>query len=89
MHDKASQQVLRRMIAPFILRRTKNDVLNELPEKTEVTRKVQLSQEEWALYDNIRQQALLNLSDGEAYTFADAHRAHSSASGCVQCTAHR
>ena len=66
MHDKASQQVLRRMIAPFILRRTKNDVLNELPEKTEVTRKVQLSQEEWALYDNIRQQALLNLSDGEA-----------------------
>lgn len=66
LHDKASQQVLRRMIAPFILRRTKNDVLSELPEKTEVTRKVELSQAEWALYDHIRQQALLNLSDGEA-----------------------
>lgn len=66
LHDKGAQQVLRRMIAPFILRRTKNDVLNELPQKTEVTRKVELSQEEWALYDHIRQQALLNLADGEA-----------------------
>ena len=41
-------------------------MLNELPEKTEVTRKVQLSPEEWALYDNIRQKALINLADGEA-----------------------
>ena len=66
LHDKATQRVLRRVISPFILRRTKNDVLNELPEKTEVTRKVQLSPEEWALYDNIRQKALINLADGEA-----------------------
>lgn len=66
LHDKATQRVLRSVISPFILRRTKNDVLNELPEKTEVTRKVQLSPEEWALYDNIRQKALINLADGEA-----------------------
>ena len=66
LHDKGTQRVLRRVISPFILRRTKNDVLNELPEKTEVTRKVQLSPEEWALYDNIRQKALINLADGEA-----------------------
>lgn len=66
LHDKATQRVLRRVISPFILRRTKNDVLNELPEKTEVTRKVELSPEEWALYDNIRQKALINLADGEA-----------------------
>ena len=66
LHDKSSQRLLRRVISPFILRRTKNDVLNELPEKTEVTRKVQLSEAEWALYDNIRQRALVNLADGDA-----------------------
>lgn len=66
LHDKATQRVLRRVISPFILRRTKNDVLNELPEKTEGTRKVELSPEEWAFYDNIRQKALINLADGEA-----------------------
>ena len=64
--DKDTQRVLRRIISPFILRRTKNDVLNELPEKTEITRKVDLSEEEWAFYDHIRQQALVNIEAGES-----------------------
>ena len=64
--DKEAQRLLRRIISPFILRRTKNDVLNELPEKTEITRKVDLSEEEWAFYDHIRQQALLNIEEGES-----------------------
>ena len=62
-HDKERQRLLKRLITPFILRRTKNDVLNELPEKTEITLKVDLSEEEWAFYDNLRQRALASLED--------------------------
>ncbi len=43
------------------MRRTKEDVLNELPEKTEITLRVELSPEEQALYDNLRQEAIMNL----------------------------
>ena len=38
--------------------------MNELPEKTEITVRVELSAEEQALYDNLRQQAIANLEEG-------------------------
>ena len=63
-HDMARQQLLRKILSPFLLRRTKDDVLNELPEKTEITVRVELSAEEQALYDNLRQQAIANLEEG-------------------------
>ena len=63
-HDQERQRLLRRLLAPFLLRRTKDDVLNELPDKTEITMRVELSQEEQALYDNMRQQAIANLEQG-------------------------
>lgn len=62
--EKEPQRLLKRMLSPFILRRTKNEVLSELPEKTEITLKVELSAEERALYDRLRQEAILNLEDG-------------------------
>lgn len=62
-HDKDRQRQLKRIITPFILRRTKSDVLSELPKKTEITLKVDLSEEEWAFYDNIRQKALANIEN--------------------------
>lgn len=62
--EKEPQRLLKRMLSPFILRRTKNEVLNELPEKTEITLKVELSPAERALYDRFRQEAILNLEDG-------------------------
>ncbi len=65
-HDKETQKVLRRIISPFILRRTKTDVLNELPEKTEITIKVDLSDEEMAFYEHIREEALTNLADSSS-----------------------
>lgn len=65
-HDKGVQKQLKRIISPFILRRTKTDVLNELPEKTEITLKVDLSEEELAFYDTIREEALANLASGES-----------------------
>ncbi len=63
-HNQERQRLLRRLLSPFLLRRTKDDVLNELPEKTEVTLHVELSAEEQALYDNLRQQAIANLEEG-------------------------
>ena len=65
-HNKERQRLLKKVITPFVLRRTKNDVLNELPEKTEITLKVNLSEEEWAFYDNLRQKALASVEDQNA-----------------------
>ena len=63
-HDAERQRLLRRLLSPFLLRRTKDDVLSELPEKTEITLRVELSADEQALYDNLRQQAIANLEEG-------------------------
>jgi len=63
-HNQERQRLLRRLLSPFLLRRTKDDVLNDLPEKTEITIRVELSADEMALYDNLRQQAIANLEEG-------------------------
>ena len=62
-HDTERQRLLSRLLSPFLLRRTKDEVLNELPEKTEITLRVELSPEEQALYDNLRQQAIVNIEE--------------------------
>lgn len=62
-HDQERQRLLRRLLSPFLLRRTKDEVLSELPEKTEITLRVELSPDEQALYDNLRQQAIANIED--------------------------
>lgn len=62
-HDQERQRLLRRLLSPFLLRRTKDEVLSELPQKTEITLRVELSTEEQALYDNLRQQAIANLEE--------------------------
>ncbi|MEZ4772714.1 MAG: DEAD/DEAH box helicase [Bacteroidia bacterium] len=54
---------LQKLIHPFILRRRKNQVLDELPEKTEVTLSVELSEEEAALYEAMRIHAVEKLSN--------------------------
>jgi hypothetical protein len=53
---------LRRLIGPFILRRTKTQVLTELPSRTEIVLEVDLSKEETALYESLRREALENLA---------------------------
>ena len=50
------------MIRPFILRRTKEQVLKELPSKTEITLTVDLKDEERAFYEALRRNALEELS---------------------------
>ncbi|MES2898459.1 MAG: DEAD/DEAH box helicase [Pseudomonadota bacterium] len=53
---------LKRLIQPFILRRTKAQVLSELPPRTEIVLPVELTQEETALYESLRREALDKLA---------------------------
>ncbi|WP_225917197.1 DEAD/DEAH box helicase [Pseudomonas xanthosomatis] len=61
--DAAARRALKALIQPFILRRLKSQVLDELPARTEITYKVPLSDEEAHLYEALRQQALDNVSE--------------------------
>ncbi len=63
--DELTRKYLKKLITPFILRRTKSAVLDELPPKTEILKKVQLSPEETVFYEALRRQALLNLEANE------------------------
>ena len=59
--DPAARARLRRLIAPFMLRRVKAEVLDDLPARTEVTLPVEMSPEEAALYEALRLRALEDL----------------------------
>lgn len=58
-------QALGRVVRPFILRRTKKEVLSELPERTEVVRYAELSTEERKKYDAARMAAINELTQPE------------------------
>lgn len=60
--DPERRQSLARLVRPFILRRTKENVLKELPPRTEVTLQAHLSKEERQRYDDARVMALAELS---------------------------
>jgi len=60
--DDEKREQLRRLVKPFILRRRKDEVLKELPEKTEVTLTVELPPEERAFYEALRRSALEKLT---------------------------
>lgn len=61
--DAAARRGLKALIQPFLLRRLKSQVLDELPARTETTYKVPLFDEEAHLYEALRQQALNNVSE--------------------------
>ncbi len=52
--DQGVKQHLIRRIAPFILRRTKNQVARELPQKTEMVRMLELAGSQRDLYEAVR-----------------------------------
>ena len=60
-------QALGRVVRPFILRRTKKEVLSELPERTEIVRYAEFSDEERKKYDAARLAAINEITkpDGE------------------------
>lgn len=59
---------LKRIISPFMLRRVKEDVLEELPEQTEVTLRIDLSEKERAFYEALRQNAVDTVGAAEGQT---------------------
>ena len=61
--DDQRRESLARLVRPFILRRTKNNVLKELPRRTDITLQAHLGDEERGRYDEARVAALSELSD--------------------------
>lgn len=72
-HDKEASKHLRKLIQPFILRRTKNQVLEELPPRTEILLQVELSSEEIAFYETLRRQAVEKLTSNEKRPSGQKH----------------
>lgn len=64
--DKQVRNKLKKLIQPFLLRRTKNQVLEELPSRTEILLHVELSREEMAFYEALRREAISKLTESEA-----------------------
>lgn len=61
--DKGAKQRLKKLVLPFILRRAKSKVLEELPSRTEITLSVELTKEEAAFYEATRKRAVDKLTD--------------------------
>jgi SNF2 family DNA or RNA helicase len=63
MDDHNRKDLLRKMIRPFVLRRKKTEVLNDLPEKIEEISYIELSDEQRNLYKQIVEEKRLKLSE--------------------------
>nr|VFJ91410.1 MAG: Superfamily II DNA or RNA helicase, SNF2 family [Candidatus Kentron sp. H]VFJ92465.1 MAG: Superfamily II DNA or RNA helicase, SNF2 family [Candidatus Kentron sp. H]VFJ99236.1 MAG: Superfamily II DNA or RNA helicase, SNF2 family [Candidatus Kentron sp. H] len=63
--DKATGKRLKKLIQPFLLRRAKSQVLEELPSRTEIVLHVEMSPEESAFYETLRQQAVQQIEELE------------------------
>jgi SNF2 family DNA or RNA helicase len=59
--DEGRRKALAALLRPFLLRRTKAEVAPELPARTELVRVVQLSDEEQALYEQLRASTIADL----------------------------
>ncbi|MER2151505.1 MAG: DEAD/DEAH box helicase, partial [Candidatus Limivicinus sp.] len=67
--DEQMTARLRRMVAPFLLRRLKTEVLKDLPEKVEECRVVRFGEEQQRLYDAqvVRMKQMLDSETDESY----------------------
>ncbi|MDZ7641046.1 MAG: DEAD/DEAH box helicase [Desulfurivibrio sp.] len=64
--DPQARHHLRQLLTPFVLRRLKGEVLQELPPRTDITLQVELSREEASLYEALRRQSLNSLEQEES-----------------------
>jgi len=62
VEQQQARRVLKQLIQPFILRRLKSEVLDELPPITEITHKIPLTDDERHQYEALRLQAVEELS---------------------------
>ncbi|MCF8057541.1 MAG: DEAD/DEAH box helicase [Desulfocapsa sp.] len=63
--DRQTRGRLKKLLSPFILRRLKQDVLQELPPRTEMTLQIEMSPEEAAMYEAQRRQSLEKIAEIE------------------------
>ncbi|MDF1613594.1 DEAD/DEAH box helicase [Desulfurivibrio dismutans] len=63
--DQTARQRLKKLLTPFILRRLKDEVLPELPPRTDITLQVTMHREEAAMYEALRRQARATLKNGD------------------------
>lgn len=63
-NDATARNRLKKLLTPFVLRRLKSEVLQELPPRTDVTLRVEMGREENAFYEALRRRALVNLEAG-------------------------
>jgi len=63
--DKTARTLLKKLIRPFILRRTKSQVLEELPPRTDIVHRIELSDKEMTFYEALRRNALDKLAQTE------------------------
>ncbi len=70
--DRTARKRLKKLVQPFILRRTKSQVLEELPPRTDILIQVELSAEERAFYEALRRNALETLT-GDGASGQGAH----------------
>ncbi|KJU83047.1 protein containing DNA/RNA helicase, partial [Candidatus Magnetobacterium bavaricum] len=66
--NREARKRLKRLVQPFILRRTKSQVLEELPSRTEIVLEVEMSEREASFYEALRQRAIerIEMSEGES-----------------------
>jgi superfamily II DNA or RNA helicase len=69
--DAQASRRLRRLVAPFLLRRTKGEVLTDLPPRTEIVHDVVPGKRERALLEVLRQQAEESVNQAMAGGAAD------------------
>lgn len=74
--DPSAAPALARVVAPFLLRRTKPNVASELPSRSEVRVPVLLSTAEWQLYEDARLAALSDLGSKKAKRTEGERRIH-------------
>ncbi|MDR2550598.1 MAG: DEAD/DEAH box helicase [Desulfobulbus sp.] len=67
-HDREARRTLKKLIRPFMLRRIKSQVLEELPPRTEITLRVEMQDEEMRFYEALRQQAIENIEGSSEKT---------------------
>jgi superfamily II DNA or RNA helicase len=60
--DEAARSRLRRLVSPFLLRRTKAQVLADLPPRTEIVMRIEPEAEERAVLEALRREALARIA---------------------------
>ena len=60
---ETERPALRKLVTPFILRRLKRDVLQDLPPKTEILMPVEFNDDERVQYEGIRRAAIEHITD--------------------------